>query len=394
MRACPFKAESPTNLAGDDASEPGLSTVPPPAIDSLSAVLGLSPFEREVVLLVAGLELDSALAARCRSRVGDVTFSVALATLRIRTGARLTSSALRRFRLVEIEPGRGLTQAPLRIDERILHYLVGNNELDERLTSVLTLRATTERMAEEHLSVAAEITRRFGDEVESNLLHLCGDEACTPRATRERLPRSGRRAARTAARAWSPSRRGSCRPPGGTTSCSRRRRCRRLRHLVRAVSPSHDGLRDLGIRGRGAGAASASAPCLPATAAPARPWPPRSWPELDLDLYRIDLSAVVSKYIGETEKNLDRVFDAAERAACSCCSTKPTPFSASAPRSRTATTGNRSTRFTEAPARHARDGARREREGSARRPNRRNETPRPSRKRDHHEGQDEEAHAR
>jgi len=34
--------------------------------------------------------------------------------------------------------------------------------------------------------------------------------------------------------------------------------------------------------------------------------------ELKLDLYRIDLSAVVSKYIGETEKNLKQVFDAAE----------------------------------------------------------------------------------
>lgn len=33
---------------------------------------------------------------------------------------------------------------------------------------------------------------------------------------------------------------------------------------------------------------------------------------LDLDLYRIDLSAVVNKYIGETEKNLKKVFDAAE----------------------------------------------------------------------------------
>ena len=33
---------------------------------------------------------------------------------------------------------------------------------------------------------------------------------------------------------------------------------------------------------------------------------------LKLDLYRIDLSAVVSKYIGETEKNLRRLFDAAE----------------------------------------------------------------------------------
>jgi hypothetical protein len=33
----------------------------------------------------------------------------------------------------------------------------------------------------------------------------------------------------------------------------------------------------------------------------------------DRDVYRIDLSMVVSKYIGETEKNLARVFDAAER---------------------------------------------------------------------------------
>ena len=34
--------------------------------------------------------------------------------------------------------------------------------------------------------------------------------------------------------------------------------------------------------------------------------------ELKLDLYKIDLSAIISKYIGETEKNLSKVFDAAE----------------------------------------------------------------------------------
>jgi hypothetical protein len=34
--------------------------------------------------------------------------------------------------------------------------------------------------------------------------------------------------------------------------------------------------------------------------------------ELNLELFRIDLSTVVSKYIGETEKNLRRIFDAAE----------------------------------------------------------------------------------
>jgi hypothetical protein len=35
--------------------------------------------------------------------------------------------------------------------------------------------------------------------------------------------------------------------------------------------------------------------------------------DLRLNLYRIDLSAVVNKYIGETEKNLRRLFDAAEQ---------------------------------------------------------------------------------
>jgi ATP-dependent 26S proteasome regulatory subunit len=37
--------------------------------------------------------------------------------------------------------------------------------------------------------------------------------------------------------------------------------------------------------------------------------------DLRLDLYRIDLSQIVSKYIGETEKNLRSVFDAAEEGA-------------------------------------------------------------------------------
>lgn len=36
--------------------------------------------------------------------------------------------------------------------------------------------------------------------------------------------------------------------------------------------------------------------------------------ELQIDLYKIDLSQVVSKYIGETEKNLDRIFTTAQSA--------------------------------------------------------------------------------
>ena len=34
--------------------------------------------------------------------------------------------------------------------------------------------------------------------------------------------------------------------------------------------------------------------------------------ELGLEIFRVDLATTVSKYIGETEKNLDRIFGAAE----------------------------------------------------------------------------------
>ena len=40
---------------------------------------------------------------------------------------------------------------------------------------------------------------------------------------------------------------------------------------------------------------------------------------MDLDLYRVNLSEVVSKYIGETEKNLRQVFERAERSQAILC---------------------------------------------------------------------------
>jgi hypothetical protein len=65
--------------------------------------------------------------------------------------------------------------------------------------------------------------------------------------------------------------------------------------------------RDLAARGGGIAALFAGAPGTGKTMAAglvAR--------ALELDLYQVDLSAVVSKWIGETEKNLSRVFEAAD----------------------------------------------------------------------------------
>jgi hypothetical protein len=60
--------------------------------------------------------------------------------------------------------------------------------------------------------------------------------------------------------------------------------------------------------------------------------------ELKLGLYKIDLAGVVSKYIDETEKNLDRIFSVAENVNAILFSTRPMPCSISAPKCATLTT--------------------------------------------------------
>jgi hypothetical protein len=118
----------------------------PAAIDQLASVFGLSPFERDILLLCAGVELDSQVAAACRMR--GASFAVALAAFAPPHWSALTPHRpLRRWRMVEVEPGATLVSAPLRIDERILHFLAGINMPDVRLQSLLNMRPPPRLMA-------------------------------------------------------------------------------------------------------------------------------------------------------------------------------------------------------------------------------------------------------
>jgi hypothetical protein len=116
---------------------------PPAAIDTLSAMFALSPFERAVLLLCAGVELEGRFAEICAAAQGDprrgfATFGLALAALPDAHWSALTRDRpLRYWRLVETAPGDTLTSAPLRIDERILHLLAGVQSSDERLDGVI-----------------------------------------------------------------------------------------------------------------------------------------------------------------------------------------------------------------------------------------------------------------
>jgi hypothetical protein len=115
------------------AQQPAIE--PGPAVERLNALFGLSPFERDVLLLCAGVELDSSFAALCGSAA---TFGLALAALPEAHWSALTPAApLRYWRLIEVGAGPALTTSPLRIDERILHYLTGVDYLDERLAGIV-----------------------------------------------------------------------------------------------------------------------------------------------------------------------------------------------------------------------------------------------------------------
>jgi hypothetical protein len=101
------------------------------ALDRLCAGFGLTPFERLILVHCAAVEPDSSIIAM-------PTFSLALGSFPDAHWSALTPDGpLRRWRLIEVTPGQTLTSAPLRIDERVLHYLTGAGALDERLTSIL-----------------------------------------------------------------------------------------------------------------------------------------------------------------------------------------------------------------------------------------------------------------
>ena len=126
------------------------------AIDWLTAAFGLSGFERDLLLLCAGAEMDADLARVCALAHGDttqpwVTFGLALAALESPHWSALTPQRpLRRWRLIDIDNHAGLAAGRLRIDERVLHFLVGINELDVRLAHLLRPAVALPRQAGSH----------------------------------------------------------------------------------------------------------------------------------------------------------------------------------------------------------------------------------------------------
>ncbi len=157
----------------------------PPNIETLTQLFGLSAFERAVVLICAGVELDASIASLLGIANGDPrlkypTFSLALATLpEPHWDALAPTSPLRMRRLIVVEPGASLTTSPLRIEERVLNYLTGVEHLDEALLGIVQSVSTPEFVAKSHLQIAQKIVdswSRTSSTEPPSIVQLCGPD--------------------------------------------------------------------------------------------------------------------------------------------------------------------------------------------------------------------------
>ena len=178
-------------LPADDSAH-GMTrpTTPPPALETLCKLFGLSSFERVVLLMCAGMELDSKFAGVCANANGDLrrdypTFGLALGALPRAHWSALTPDApLRGWRLIELQGGSDLTRSRLRIDERVLHFLTGVTHLDERLVGVVERVPASKDLVNSQRAVAERIAGALRNPAGAELpvIQLCGNDASAKRA--------------------------------------------------------------------------------------------------------------------------------------------------------------------------------------------------------------------
>ena len=163
--------------------------IPSFAIEMISDRFELSPFEKDILLLCAGTELERGWGLLCGQAQGsDVTnyptFSLALSTLDYPHWDAITpDSSLRHWRLIELKDNSNtLTTKELVIDEQILHYLLGNRYLDERLTGLLELVTDTPRLVPSHEKIVDKLSKIWLQVAEIPIIHLYGQDISSKQA--------------------------------------------------------------------------------------------------------------------------------------------------------------------------------------------------------------------
>jgi len=143
----------------------------PSALQELAIAFNLSDFERDVLLLCAGMELQPNFDSLCAEAHGNgqlsyPTFNLAMSALTAPHWSAISpDSPLRRWQLIEVVRGKTITHSELRINERILHYLIGVDCLDEAFKGIIKpvsaseemVRSRRQQLSGSHSTIASQI---------------------------------------------------------------------------------------------------------------------------------------------------------------------------------------------------------------------------------------------
>ena len=161
----------------------------PFALDLVTERFKLSPFEKDILLLCAGMELDRGWGLLCGQAQGNEltnypTFSLALSTLDNPHWNAITPDApLRQWKAIALKDNsNSLTTKELVIDEQILHYLLGMSHLDTRLAGLLELVADRYYLVSSHQKIADKLVKVCYESRNFPLLQLYGSDISSKRA--------------------------------------------------------------------------------------------------------------------------------------------------------------------------------------------------------------------
>src|SRR5262245_569096 len=165
------------------------SMEPAPALDRLCRAFNLSQFEKEILLLCAGVELDGSFpqiigGARGDSRQNYPTFGLTLSALSAPHWSAISPAGpLRRWRLIEVTAAESLVNSRIRIDERVLHFLTGLTHLDDRLSGLVEPVSAPADLPPSHRAVARAIAGIWASSSDNVIpvVQLSGDDAQSKR---------------------------------------------------------------------------------------------------------------------------------------------------------------------------------------------------------------------
>ena len=154
------------------------------ALSTLTELFHLSDFESKILVMCAGMELDTSLAnlvsdIQVNSSLQMPTINLALAAFENAHWSAITPEGpLRYWHLINMSPNQMLTSSSCFIDEYILHYLTGIKYTDHKLKDYISIVVSEGGLADSHTALAKRLSRflsKVNPSISFPLFHLTGN---------------------------------------------------------------------------------------------------------------------------------------------------------------------------------------------------------------------------